>query len=50
MKDYRLIPLQDKNLRYLPAIKENKGMWVYIPTLPTDPDDQDHEPVVSEED
>ena len=57
MKDYRSIPLSDGKLRYLPAmltpalsLKKGERVLVYIPTLPTDPDDQDQDPIVSEED
>ena len=51
MNTYRYIPLFQKKLRYLPAIKENNGIWVYIPTtLPADPDtDQDQEPIIPED-
>ena len=50
MQNYRYIPLQDKNLRYLPAIKENKGIWVYIPIVSLDPEtDLDQEPIISED-
>ncbi len=49
MKSYRLIPT-NKKLHYLPAIKQSKGIWVYIPALPADPEaDQDQEPIVTED-
>lgn len=56
MKNYRLI-LLNKKLRYFPAIltsprslKQGESVLVYIPTLPVDPNDQDQEPIVSEDD
>jgi len=56
MKNYRLIPLPGRNLRYLPAIltcatcaKHAEEVLVYIPVLANPEADFDQDPIVSED-